>query len=131
MDIYEEAVMGFVTRDQKTFVIPQFSIGTEGEWSCPDFVAIAPSTKECHVIEVSRSYDLNRLAQKVREKDNQWLNTLKVQLEESAITDTTWNYDVWVFIRGDRVEWFQNAVKDIPLVTIYGIETTLTPWNWK
>lgn len=35
MDVYEEMVMGFLTRDRKTFVIPQFSIGSEGEWSCP------------------------------------------------------------------------------------------------
>ena len=56
MDVYEETVMGFVTRDRKTFVIPQFSIGIEGEWSCPDFVAIAPATKQCHVVEVSTAY---------------------------------------------------------------------------
>lgn len=63
MDVSEEMVMKFLTRDRKTFVIPQFSIGTDGEWSCPDFVAIAPATKECHVIEVSTGYNLNGLSE--------------------------------------------------------------------
>jgi hypothetical protein len=130
MDLFEEAVMGFITRDYKTFVIPQFSIGTEGEWSCPDFVAISPANKKCHVIEVSTAYNLGTLAQRVQNKDNQWFDKLRTQLEEARVTDASWVYDVWVFVRKNRVDWFKNIVGDIPSVIVHDIEKTLTPWDW-
>lgn len=129
MDVFEEMVMGFLTRDCKTFVIPQFSIKSNGIWSCPDFVAISPAIQKCHVVEVSTAYNLNNLAHKVRNKDNQWIGKLKEQLEADGVTDPDWTYDVFVFIRKSRINWFKNAIKDIPAVVIYEIEKIFPPWE--
>ena len=127
MELYEEAVLSFITRDKMTFAIPQFSID---EWSCPDFVAICPPKKKCYVVEVSAGYDLKHLSEKIRDKDRQWIDKLRSQLEGSGVTDASWSYEVLVFVRIDRVEWLRRAVEGIPGVEVLDIEKTLTPWNW-
>ncbi len=128
MELYEEAVLGFITRDETTFAIPQFSISKD--WSCPDFVAICPPKKECYVVEVSSGYDLKHLAEKIRDKERQWIQKLRNQLETSGVTDASWSYEVLVFVRADRVEWLKRAVNGVPGVEVHDIEKTLTPWNW-
>ncbi len=73
---------------------------------------------------------MQRLVQKVKDKDNQWIDELKIQLENSRVTDKTWTYEVRIFIRNDRIEWFSNKVASIPDVKIRNLEDILAPWNW-
>jgi hypothetical protein len=130
MEFYEEAVMHYLTANQKTFVIPQFSIGNDGEWSRPDFVALNIPDKICYIVEVSAAYDLKRLVEKVHDKENQWINELKFQLESTRVADKNWTYEIRIFVRNDRIEWFGNAVASMPDVKVRSLEDTLTPWNW-
>lgn len=125
---HELAVMEFLTANGTTFICPQYPVG--GGWSCPDFVAIRPAKKECLVVEVSTGWDLSGLAKKVQNREHQWLNLLRAHLAKTGVCDKDWSFNVLVFIRSERIEWFRNRIGQSSDVHIFEIEQTLTPWVW-
>lgn len=132
MEFLEEAVMNYLTWDQKTFVIPQYSVGMDGEWSRPDFVAIRPSDKICLIVEVSVSYDLQRLAEKIKDKEKQWISELKEQLETLQVIkkNENWRFIVLAFVREDRFDWLNEKLANEKCVKVLKIEDTFDRWNW-
>jgi hypothetical protein len=125
---YESSVMEFIVANGNTFVSPQYPVGKA--WSCPDFVAIRPASKECYVVEVSAGWDLSNLAAKVRNREQQWMSKLRDHLTELSICDQSWKYHVIVFVREERIKWFEEKCQHAQDVHVWPLEVTLTPWAW-
>jgi hypothetical protein len=103
---------------------------TGGEWSCPDFVALDFRRKEVSVVEVSSGYDIGALAEKVKNKELQWLEKLKLQLIRNEVIDgTRWNFSVKIFIRRDRYEAFKNKIGPLDKVHTVPLEDLGFPWH--
>jgi hypothetical protein len=122
-----------LTKDACVFVSPQYSIrGDHGrEWSCPDFVALNFRDKRVSVIEVSTAWDPESLLKKVLNRDAQWIQRLKEQLERNHVVDDEWkDYRVEVFIRKDAMAKFQAAIGENTNVKITALEDLRPPWDW-
>jgi hypothetical protein len=128
MDLFEELVMQYVTKDGSTFVSPQFPVGKG--WSAPDFVALDFSRKRVSVIEVTTAYDPTKLANKVADREQQWFAKLRTQLEQKRIVDGSWSYWVQVFIRRDGRTCFEQKVGKPADVLVHALEDMGFPWQW-
>ena len=69
MDIYEEAVLYYISSSSKRFINLQFDIAYNSEkdigGSLPDFVVLDFEDKTVYIIEVTRAYDIKNLLSKV------------------------------------------------------------------
>jgi len=133
MDIYEEAVMRYLTSGGTRFVSPQFSITKDYcvEWSCPDFVVIDFFDSTVYVAEVTSASNINDLEKKILNKDEQWIKPLKLNMEKRSEIFKGWNYWVVVFIRKENIKKLRNVIKDISKVTIKSLDDIMYPWKWK
>jgi hypothetical protein len=125
---YEAAVMEFLVANCNTFVAPQYPIG--GTWSCPDFIAIRPASEECFVVEVSTGWDLKRLAEKVRDREKQWLSILREHLIKLSICGSGWSFKVLIFVRSERIKWFESSIDKADDVYVWPLDKILMPWIW-
>lgn len=66
--MFEQMVMGYLTRSGNVFVCPLYSI--EQDWSCPDFVALYFSQKMFWVVEVSAARDIAVPAGKIIDRNH-------------------------------------------------------------
>lgn len=128
MDQYEQAVMSCLTANGETFVAPQFDLGNG--WSCPDFVAIRPPQKKVYVVEVTASGNPVGLAEKVINRENQWLKLLREHLEKRRITELDWSYRVLVFLRSDQCDDFKRRIKEPTDASILCLEDAIKCWEW-
>jgi Holliday junction resolvase-like predicted endonuclease len=128
MDRYEEAVMHYLTANGATLVVHQYSIG-QG-WACPDFVAIRLSAQCICVVEVSTAWDLTDLAQRIKNRQVQWWGQLIPHFQQYGVIAHGWRQRVAVFIRQDRVAWFQQAIGNAPDGSVIPLESILAAWNW-
>jgi len=133
MDLFEELVLGYLAKDPYIFVSPQYSIKAENgsEWSCPDLVALDFRTPAIYVVEVSSASNVKRLAEKVADLQNQWVEKLKTQLLRHKVVGKDWPVVVRVFIRKQYKEQFFKIVGDRPDVHVECLEDIAFPWLWK
>lgn len=134
MELYENLVMWYLTRNKHVFVSPQYSIMDDAgrEWSCPDFVALNFKEKEVSIVEVSTAFYPDSLAKKVKDRNSQWVDKLKAQLKGYGVIDDNWKgFKVEVFIRKDALVKFKNAIGNAPDVSILILEELGAPWQWE
>ena len=131
---FEFLVQKFLVENGVTFLAPQFQLIYDKELdsggSNPDFVAIRPSWSEIFVVEVSVSGNLNRLVEKTRDRERQWLRALRQTLTAKRIINDDWRIEVLAFIRQDQMAWFTSAIGQAADVHVWPIEFTLEPWRW-
>ncbi|MBI4610977.1 MAG: hypothetical protein HY726_18450 [Candidatus Rokubacteria bacterium] len=133
MDIYEELVLQYLTKDGHVFVSPQYSIrgDTGTEWSCPDYVALNFRARSVSVVEVSSARKPSTLQERVRTRDHQWLDRLRGQLTANGVVDESWKeYFVDVFVRRDAEPTFRQEFGLDPTVRIHVLEELGPPWTW-
>lgn len=135
MDIYEEAVMRYLSSGRKRFVSHQFSITKDyrAEWSCPDFVVIDFSDLTVYVAEVTSASSIDSLKKKMLNKDEQWIKPLKSNMENTSEIFKDWDYWVVAFIRKENITTLRNIIKDIPKISIKSLDDVMYPWKrtWK
>ena len=132
MDVYDEMVMSYLVRHGNVFVSPQFDMKTaDGKpWSCPDFVALDLANKLVSVVEVSTASNISGLAERVNDRQNQWIDKLKDQLIRERLVDETWkDYQVQVFVRQDQKDWFEKRIKDRNHVNVHTVEEVCFGWR--
>jgi hypothetical protein len=125
---YEAAVMGLLVANGNTFVSPQYPVG--GNLSCPDYIAIRPALKQCFIVEVSTGWDLKALAEKVRNREKQWFSILQEHFFKLGVCEPGWSFQVIIFVRSERIDWFKLAINNANDVHIWPLEITLMPWLW-
>ena len=100
MNIYEEAVLNYITSDNNRFINPQFNIeyyedeGNKIGGSLPDFVVLDFKEKTVYIVEVTQSYDLLKLFSKVNDRENRWIRPIKETLDDSF---KYWDYHVTLY----------------------------------
>lgn len=134
MELFEDFVLAYLTRDKHVFVNPQYSIldeATGGEWSCPDFLVLNFKKKRASVVEVSTGYDLEDLVKKVNDREVHWFDKLRKQLIRNEVigNESTWSFDVQVFIRKERVDFFGRKINLHDRVKVMSLEDLGFPWS--
>jgi hypothetical protein len=134
MDLYEDLILQYLTKDAHVFVNPQYSIqGDPGtEWSCPDFVALDFRKKLVLIVEVSSAANPKSLRERVKNREGQWIEKLRSQLRRNGVVDDTWNYRVELFIRDHAAKQFRKDLEeDTPGIAIHLLEELGPPWVWR
>jgi hypothetical protein len=101
VDTFEELVMFMLTRKPYVFLCPQYCVRTaEGkEWSYPDFVVLNFKDEIISVVEVTAAANPKALFERLRNKEYQWLEKLRRQLEGNRVVKGSWNYRIDVYAR--------------------------------
>lgn len=134
MELFEEFVLAYLTKDKHVFVNPQYSIMDEfsgGEWSCPDFLVLNFKDKKVSVVEVSTGYDLNSLVEKVNNREIHWFDKLRKQLVRHNVIDdgAKWDFGIQIFIRKEREKCFKEKVALQEAVEVMCLEDLGFPWS--
>jgi len=133
MDLCEQLVLEYLTKDAYVFVSPQYSLRDESnhEWSCPDYVALDFKQRAVTVVEVSSAQGPRPLRERVRRRDHHWLEKLRGQLKANHVVDDTWNkYFVDVYVRKNAAERFNKEFGGDPQVRVCVLEDLKLPWEW-
>ena len=124
MDIYEEAVLNYITSSNDRFVNPQFNI----EWnsqentggSLPDFVVLDFQEKTIFIVEVSKAYDITKLLSKVKDRKKRWITPIQTIMNSFGLS---WDYHITLFLREDRVQYAIKQLKEEKDVSIISLKT--------
>lgn len=128
--LFESLVMNYLATEG-LFLSPQFSVSEEnGEWSCPDFVALNFRAREIQVIEVSTAYNIRALFEKIENREEKWFCKLIPQLLARGIPVADWTAVVRVFIRRDRHDFMRAKFGQCPDVRIEVLEDMAFRWQW-
>ena len=135
MDLFEEIVLFYLNKTKNLPTYYQFSIldYDKSEWSCPDFIAFNNPEKIVYVIEVSVAYNIDSLIDRINDRQNQWFIKLRNQLLENETIDVNWVFHVLVFLRDDRLQYFNQKLIEKKYVEAISIEKAMKeilPW-WK
>ncbi|MGD0266252.1 MAG: hypothetical protein ABSD47_15045 [Candidatus Methylomirabilota bacterium] len=87
-----------------------------------ELVALDFRTPAVYVVEVSSASNVKRLAEKVADLENQWVQKLKAQFLRHKVVDKDWPVVVGVFIRKNCKEQFSKIVGDRPDVHVEYLE---------
>ena len=84
----EQVIATYLTRGGKVFIVPQYGTpapGSEGDWSCPDFVALDFGKREVVVVEITSGADLGSITTKAKDRERQWFARLRQKLENDGV----------------------------------------------
>jgi len=123
MDIYEEAVLNYITQSNQRFVNPQFSLVYDAKQdiggSLPDFVVLDFELKTIFIVEVSKAYDIKNLLSKVKEKDERWILPLQKTIDTSL---NQWDFHVTLFIREERTKYARESLREIENTSVISLK---------
>ena len=134
--LYEDAVMWYVSAGGQRFVCPQFLIHRDADkWeSNPDLVAVDFKVKTLYVIEVTTSSDASDVAKKIGGNARTIVGLLKENLVNDYVDFQFWKIKFRAFIRDDQREKFLKVLKGFSLddldIKPIDIERTLANWKW-
>lgn len=131
MEIFEEAVLAYISASPGRFVKPQYDLKYQDGFggSCPDFVVIDYIKKTIYVVEVTTSSDASTIISRIRERETRWFVPLKKELSQWNELFAEWKYRVTLFVRkelGDKIE--KEQMSDVFVVNVDDI---MFPWKWK
>ena len=136
MDIYEEAVLNYITSNSNRFINPQFNI----EWnkenrtggSLPDFVVLDFSKQTVYIVEVTKAYDIKNLLLKVEQRQKRWIEPIRKLLDDFFMS---WEFHVTLFLRDERVEYALNKTKnyhkEVSIISLKNINCFLGNANFE
>jgi hypothetical protein len=117
MEVFAEQVIeAFLMQGGKVFISAGYNINSGR--SCPDFVALDFSKQEVIVIEVTTAYDVATPIERVKNREQQWFNPLRAQLDADHIAEG-WEMRFLGFVRRDRQkkqETLFGVCRRLPLV---------------
>ncbi len=123
MDIYEEAVLNYITQSNQRFVNPQFSLAYDAKQdiggSLPDFVVLDFELKTIFIVEVSKAYDIKNLLSKAKEKEERWILPLKNIIDSKL---SQWDFHVSLFIREERVKYARVSLSEIENISVISLK---------
>lgn len=133
MDIFEEAVLAYISATPGRFVKHQYSLayrdGVGG--SCPDFVVIDYIKETIYVVEVTARSNPSNVLSRVRERETRWFTPLKKEMSQWSESFAYWRYRVTLFVRGDvSMSLIKEINKDMNDVSVKLINDVIFPWSW-
>lgn len=132
MELYEEAVLSYITASHTRFVCPQFDIpwGNASGGSCPDFLALDFKKKTIYVIEVSSAATTVRLHERSKERETRWYEPIRQHFKDIAPDFSDWRYRVTLFVRGEVVENMRSKIADWDDVAVRSLDDVVFGWRW-
>jgi len=123
MDIYEEAVLNYITQSNQRFVNPQFSLAYDAKQdiggSLPDFVVLDFKLKTIFIVEVSKAYDIKNLLAKAKKKEERWILPLGNIIDSEL---NQWNYHVTLFVREERVKYARESLREMENISVISLK---------
>jgi len=105
MDIYEEAVLKYISEKHTRFVNPQYALKwdktEEIGGSLPDYVVLDIEEQYVYIVEVSKASNIDALCKKVKDKNKNWIQPIKKLFPEPYCN---WSFHVTIFIREENVD---------------------------
>jgi hypothetical protein len=132
MELFEQAVLAYLTGPPHRFVRPQFSLEYRGGvgGSVPDFVVLDFSDEIVYIIEVTAAYSIGRLIDRVRERQTRWYRPLLDQLVSSNQYFASWRPRTTIFVRADRKQDAMKALDGEGDVTVIVLDDIMRSWQW-
>lgn len=131
--IVEYFIALFLTRGGQVFIVPQYVIPSDnpnGEWACPDFVALDFSKREVIVVEVTTSSNYNNIVQLAKQRHARWYERLNKKLLSDDVIDKTWGIRLLVFVREAHITLLNNIFRDDTDVTFHSVEDSTFEYKY-
>jgi hypothetical protein len=130
MEIFEEAVLAYISAAPGRFVKPQYDLkykdGVGG--SCPDFVVIDYIKKTIYVVEVTTASDASTIISRIRERETRWFIPLKIEMSQWSESFTEWKYRVTLFVRDSLIN--KKDIEEMNDVFVIYLDKIMLPWEW-
>lgn len=129
----EQLIATYLTRGGKVFIAPQYSIpasGGNGDWACPDFVALDFENREIIVVEVTVASNVSNILSKINDRQSRWFEPVRAKLSEDKIVENDWKIRVLVFVRKSQLEKARKQLSGEPDVSFYAIEDATFDWDY-
>lgn len=130
MEIFEEAVLAYISAAPGRFVKPQCDLkykdGVGG--SCPDFVVIDYMKKTIYVVEVTTASDASTIISRIRERETRWFIPLKIEMSQWSESFTEWKYRVALFVRDSLIN--KKDIEGMNDVFVIHLDNIILPWKW-
>jgi hypothetical protein len=132
MEIFEQAVLAYVTGPPHRFVRPHFSLEYSGGrgGSTPDFVVLDFQDQIVYVVEVTAAYNISRLIRRARERQTRWYGPLLDQLVRSNQCFASWRPRTTIFVRADRMQDAMRALGTECDITVISLDDIMRSWKW-
>jgi hypothetical protein len=132
VELFEQAVLAYLTGPTLRFVRPQYSFtyrdGVGG--STPDFVVLDFAGPTAFVVEVTAAYNVETLIERVRERETRWYAPLRNDLGAPHLSGIRWTLRTTIFVRGDRKEHVLKALGVESDVTVIALDDVMRSWKW-
>ena len=131
MDIFEEAVLAYISATPGRFVKPQYTLKYKDGFggSCPDFVVIDYINKTIYVVEVTAAADASSILSKISERETRWFIPLKNEISQWDQSFNEWKYRVTIFCRKQLYDKIYNESNYD--VSVFNLDSVIFPWDWK
>lgn len=135
MDSVESLIALYLTRGGAVFVVPQFNLAwnelERDGGSCPDFVALDFHERRVIVVEVTSSYALDGLFERIKNRDAGWFKPILRHLHSIQAITSEWNKPRFLgFVRNDRFKTAQAAFDGDQDVTFCRIEDAMMEYSY-
>ncbi|MBF0227926.1 MAG: hypothetical protein HQK76_20985 [Desulfobacterales bacterium] len=132
MDIFEDAVLTYISAAPGRFVSPQFTIAYENGigGSCPDFVVLDFQSSTIYVAEVTVATNPATIFSRVLERETRWFAPLRNDISKLGAVFTSWKYRVTLFIREEVCDSLRKKTAKMPDVSVISLDTVVFPWRW-
>jgi hypothetical protein len=132
MELFEQAVLAYLTGPPQRFVHPQYSFtyrdGVGG--STPDFVVLDFAGPTAYVVEVTAAYNIQPLIDRVRDRENRWYVRLREHLATPHLNRIAWKIHTTIFVRADRKNDALKALGNETDVTVIALDDIMRSWKW-
>ena len=134
MDKFEESVLDYICGRPERFVNAQCEIPYDSfrGGSCPDFVVIDFVDQTFYVVEVTMAAAVNRVLERVRERETRWLAPLREHFGRLApmFREPSWQFHVTIFVRSEQLEPARETFIDDRDVSVLSLDDTVFSWRW-
>jgi hypothetical protein len=139
MDIFEEAVLTYLSAPPGRFIRPQFSIAYQNGagGSCPDFVVLDFPKNTVYVVEVTIAANADSrtatIFSRLNERETRWFVPLQNELSQLDESFTGWRYHVTLFVRKEVCISLREKIKkeNMADVSVISLDEVVFPWRWQ
>ena len=130
----EQIVATYLTRGGKVFIVPQYAIPAptgNGDWACPDIVALDFGAKEVVVVEIATGSNLAPLTKRIAERETRWFDPIRAKLTSDGLTEQAgWKIRFLGFVRRASLSSAERAFAGQERVAFKAIEDATFPWDY-
>lgn len=133
MDVFEDAVLTYLSAPPGRFVSPQFAIAYErgAGGSCPDFVVLDFPKTTVYVAEVTIAANATTILSRVLERETRWLVPLREHLPKVSVSFADWKYRVTLFVREEVCASLRGQTAGMSDVAVISLDSVVFPWRWQ